>query len=337
MKLINISIISFLGVLFLYYGKFFLVPFFISLFLYIILNSLSKSLTKFAEKFGFSLNDLLSSLVIFCISLVTIYFLFKVLKSNLFQVKENAEIYQQNFNSILLLFSDETFNQFFSSNNILDNLNLVKLFTGIFNLLTSLAGNFSLVFIYLIFFAIEDKFFRRKIEQVFVRKEKLKVISNINNDIYNYFQIKAFTSFLTSFLTFLILYFLKNDLAISFAILAFFLNFIPYLGSLISILLPVIFITIQTLDFFSPTFTLALLLFTHILIGNFLETKLMGKTLNVSPIIILIFLSIMGKLWGLSGMFLSVPILVVILIILSSFKQTKKIAILISEKGNLNN
>tara|TARA_X000001036_G_scaffold178374_1_gene168887 strand:- start:766 stop:957 length:192 start_codon:yes stop_codon:yes gene_type:complete len=63
----------------------------------------------------------------------------------------------------------------------------------------------------------------------------------------------------------------------------------------------------------------------------------MGKTLNVSPIIILIFLSIMGKLWGLSGMFLSVPILVVILIILSSFKQTKKIAILISEKGNLNN
>ena len=62
----------------------------------------------------------------------------------------------------------------------------------------------------------------------------------------------------------------------------------------------------------------------------------MGKALNVSPIIILIFLTLMGKIWGLSGMFLSVPILVTILIFLKNFEQTKKkIAILLSEKGNI--
>jgi predicted PurR-regulated permease PerM len=43
----------------------------------------------------------------------------------------------------------------------------------------------------------------------------------------------------------------------------------------------------------------------------------------------------MGKLWGISGMFLSVPIIVVLIIILNNFKQTKNIAILLSEKGNL--
>ena len=69
--------------------------------------------------------------------------------------------------------------------------------------------------------------------------------------------------------------------------------------------------------------------------GNFLENKLMGKALNISPIVLFIFLSIMGKIWGISGMFLSVPIIVVLIIILNNFKQTKNIAILLSEKGNL--
>ena len=78
-----------------------------------------------------------------------------------------------------------------------------------------------------------------------------------------------------------------------------------------------------------------LLFLNHLLIGNFLENKLMGKALNISPIVLLIFLSIMGKLWGISGMFLSVPIIVVLIIILNNFKQTKNIAILLSEKGNL--
>ncbi len=61
----------------------------------------------------------------------------------------------------------------------------------------------------------------------------------------------------------------------------------------------------------------------------------MGKALNISPIVLLIFLTLMGKIWGLSGMFLSVPILVTILIFLKNFEQTKKIAILLSEKGNI--
>jgi predicted PurR-regulated permease PerM len=104
---------------------------------------------------------------------------------------------------------------------------------------------------------------------------------------------------------------------------------------MLSILLPTIFVSIETLNFFQPMIIFFLLLLTHIFIGNFLENKLMGKALNISPIVLLIFLTLMGKIWGLSGMFLSVPILVVILIVLKNFKQTKKIAILLSEKGNM--
>jgi len=75
-----------------------------------------------------------------------------------------------------------------------------------------------------------------------------------------------------------------------------------------------------------------MLTFSQVLIGNFLETKMMGKTLNLSPIVMILFLSIMGKVWGIAGMFLSVPILVFLLIIFSNLNATKNLAILISEK-----
>ena len=81
---------------------------------------------------------------------------------------------------------------------------------------------------------------------------------------------------------------------------------------------------------------LIFLFLIQMLIGNFFEPKLMGKSLNLSPMIMLITLSIMGKLWGISGMFLSVPLLVILLIIFSNIKSTKKIAIFLSEKGNIN-
>ena len=133
----------------------------------------------------------------------------------------------------------------------------------------------------------------------------------------------------------MILNFFNSDLAIAFTILSFFLNFIPYVGSFISILLPVTFSIVEDYNFMNSIIIFCLLFISHIFIGNFLENRLMGKALNISPIVLLIFLSIMGKLWGISGMFLSVPIIVVLIIILNNFKQTKNIAILLSEKGNL--
>ena len=140
------------------------------------------------------------------------------------------------------------------------------------------------------------------------------------------------TSFYTALLTFLSLEIIGNDLAPSFAILSFLLNFIPFLGSIISIILPAIFAIIQFVDFYQPIATLIVLVLVQIFIGNFLEPKLMGKTLNISPLVMIIFLAIMGKIWGVAGMFLSVPFLVVLLIVMRNIKSLKKIAIFLSDK-----
>ena len=333
MKVLNLAVISFSSIFILYYGKFFLLPLFLALFFYIILNSISKNLIDFTKKYLLVINEAFSFFFIFLLSLTFAYFLFQLLKINVVSIIENSDQYQKNLNFFLELISRNTILEAFLSENLLKDINLIGIFSNLLNLIKSFTGNFTLVLVYLIFIVIEEKFFILKLNLVLKNENKKKLFSKINNDIYNYFRIKTFTSLLTALFTFMILFFLNNELSITFAIFAFFLNFIPYIGSLLAVVLPSLFATIQFMEFFTPILTLILLLVSQIFIGNFLETKLMGKTLNISPIALIIFLSLMGKIWGLVGMFLSVPLLVILIIFLNNFKETKKIAIFLTEKG----
>ena len=333
MKVLNLAVISFSSIFILFYGKFFLLPLFLALFFYIILNSISKNLIDFTKKYLLVINEAFSFFFIFLLSLTFAYFLFQLLKINVVSIIENSDQYQKNLNFFLELISRNTILEAFLSENLLKEINLIGIFSNLLNLIKSFTGNLTLVLVYLIFIVIEEKFFIVKLNLVLKNENKKKLFSKINNDIYNYFRIKTFTSLLTALFTFMILFFLNNELSITFAIFAFFLNFIPYIGSLLAVMLPSVFATIQFMEFFTPILTLILLLVSQIFIGNFLETKLMGKTLNISPIALIIFLSLMGKIWGLVGMFLSVPLLVILIIFLNNFKETKKIAIFLTEKG----
>ena len=75
--------------------------------------------------------------------------------------------------------------------------------------------------------------------------------------------------------------------------------------------------------------------FIQVFIGNFLEPKWLGNSMNISPLFSIISLVFWGMLWRITGIGISVPITVVILIILSQFESTKSIAILLSEKGEI--
>ena len=72
-----------------------------------------------------------------------------------------------------------------------------------------------------------------------------------------------------------------------------------------------------------------------LLVGSFLEPKLMGNTLNISPLIAIMALAFWGSIWGIVGMLLSVPITVAMIIVFAQFPQTRAIAILFSEKGRV--
>tara|TARA_Y100001968_G_C19430708_1_gene756861 strand:- start:345 stop:1355 length:1011 start_codon:yes stop_codon:yes gene_type:complete len=321
--------------LFLHYGKFFLVPLSISLFIFIVVKSISSKLIDlFGKKINIKINKFFSFILVFSTLLLLFYFTWEILKFNILSVSQKANLYQENLIFIIRKISENSLVQIIKPLiESMENINFGNLFTLILGSLTSFAGSFSLVLIYIFFFIAEEKFFIQKLNQISKNKKTLQIIKKVNLDIFNYFQLKSLTSSLTGILTFVLLFSINCDLAILFGILAFFLNFIPFLGSLLAVIFPFIFVSIQFLELFQPLIVLFSLIFIQILVGNILEPKIIGKSLNLSPLIMIIVLSIMGKLWGIIGMFLSVPFLVVLLIVLSNFKSTKKIALFISERG----
>jgi len=80
---------------------------------------------------------------------------------------------------------------------------------------------------------------------------------------------------------------------------------------------------------------LALIGAVQIVVGNLLEPRIMGQTLNISPLVVIISLTFWGAIWGVLGMLLSVPIMVMLIIIFAQFENTKSIAVLLSAKGNV--
>jgi len=153
---------------------------------------------------------------------------------------------------------------------------------------------------------------------------------DIEQQVRRYISIKLLVSSITGFLVWLILVLFNLELANAFGILTFLLNFIPSIGSIVAILLP---IPIAVAQFQKPWLILLVVGIPgiiQIIIGNGIEPRLMGKGLNLHPITVLLTLSFWGLLWGVPGMFLAVPITATIRIVIMQFETLKPIGNLLA-------
>ncbi|MEM6851650.1 MAG: AI-2E family transporter [Pseudomonadota bacterium] len=216
-------------------------------------------------------------------------------------------------------------------------------FGAIFSQLASgareLAANFLVILLYTAFFLIERGAFAKKIAAIAVapdRKEAADaVLEHIFALIRGYLSIKTLTSMMTGLASYVVLQLVGVDFASFWAVLIFVLNFIPVIGSIVAVAFPVLLTAVQFAD--PGRFALVLVLLTAIqqAVGSFIEPRLMGASLNLSPLVILLSLTVWGQLWGIPGMLLCVPLMVIITITLSQFKSTRAIAILLSENGQI--
>ena len=169
--------------------------------------------------------------------------------------------------------------------------------------------------------------------------KKSKETSSEWNDIIDHVKKYIFTKFLTStttgVLAGLIYWFLGLELAFIFGTLTFILNFIPVIGSIIAVLLP---IPIAVLQFTDPTSILLVILLPtiiHTIIGNILEPKIFGETFGLHPITIILSLIFWGMIWGIIGVLLAAPITAIIKVSFERFETTKQIARLLEGKIHL--
>jgi AI-2 transport protein TqsA len=165
------------------------------------------------------------------------------------------------------------------------------------------------------------------------RKVRSSMYRDIDQKIRRYIVTKLVVSAFTGLFVWFTLNHFGLELAVVFGILAFLLNFIPSIGSIISTFLP---LPIAVAQFQGDIGTIVLVMLIpgviQLVMGNVVEPKAMGGGLNLHPITILLALSFWGLLWGVIGMFLAAPITAVIRIVLMQFESLKPLAELLTGK-----
>ena len=219
------------------------------------------------------------------------------------------------------------------------NIDFGNIVEMLINSISDIIGNTVMIVLYLIFLLLEEQVFQKKLKALYPDQDKynkIKVIlQNIDRSVGKYIFIKTFISLITGGLSFIALKVIGVEAAAFWAALIFLLNYIPTIGSLIGTLFPAFFALLQFGELNSMLYVLGSVGLIQIVVGNVIEPKLMGDSLNLSALVVILSLSFWGAIWGITGMILSVPITVAIVIVCAAFPSTKRVAILLSENAEL--
>jgi predicted PurR-regulated permease PerM len=199
-------------------------------------------------------------------------------------------------------------------------------------LLSNASGIFAtglLVLLAVIFILLEVPSMPAKLKAAFHLTESGEArLTRLFDNINRYMQIKALTSLATALCVWLLLWFLGIDFAVLWAVIAFFLNFVPVVGNIVMMIPAVLMALVQT-DL--PTTLLVVIgyLVINTAIGNVIEPRIMGKGLGISTLAVFIALLFWGWLFGTVGMFLAVPLTTALIIALDASPHTRPLAILL--------
>lgn len=198
----------------------------------------------------------------------------------------------------------------------------------------SFFSNLFLVLIFLIFMLAGRGKLTVKIKNSFSPHRALqlnKMVENIDHQVQKYLALKTVISIVSGLLAVLILVIFGVDFAVLFGVVTVLLNYIPNIGSLIAKVFPFLWAMLQFDSFWKAVWVLVVLVIVDGVIGMIVEPKIMGKRLGLSPLSILFALFFWGWLWGIPGMILAVPMMVILKIICGNFPELKFLDVLLSK------
>lgn len=320
-------------------GKSLLIPFIFAFLLWFIIREVRVLLEKvdfIKTKFPSWTKNLLTSLLI----LGALTFSSKVITTSINSLAQSYPKYEKNIESIVSRVNENL------NIDIVDylkghtsDLNFGAILKSIFQSVTDILGSAFMIIIYGLFIFLEESSFHLKIRNVFPDKQQFDKVSTVldrmERSIAKYLGLKTLVSLITGILSYLVLLIIGIDSPAFWAFLIFILNYIPTIGSLIGTTFPAFFCLLQFGDFTQGALVLVFVGTVQVIVGNVLEPKLMGNSMNLSALVTIIALSFWGAIWGVTGMILSIPITVIMLIIFSQFPSTKPVAIMLSDKGEV--
>lgn len=332
-------LIVFLTFYLLYLGQALLLPLVIAGAVAYLINILAHTICMLRVG-GVSLPRPIAMIVAIAVILASLSLVVQLITVNITSVIKVAPLYQANM-EILIYKGYELFGVEEAPNikEIFAQIDLRSYLQDIGGTVRSLVSRTGIIILYLIFLLLEQRTFTSKIHGLVRDPERLEdvlgLMEKIRSDIRSYIGIKVLTSAATGLLSYVVLMLVGVDFASFWAVLIFFLNFIPTVGSIIATAFPSVLALVQ-FDTLGPfVITASVLTGLQFCIGSLLEPRLMGNRLNLSPIVILLSLGLWGSIWGIPGMFLCVPITVIMVIIFSYFPETRPAAVLLSGTGEL--
>ena len=304
----------------LIYAKTILMPFIIAVFLSMLLNTLATWMTR-KWKVPYVLGVIIG--VVLFLGLATLSIVF--VSNSISSFVEGANTYAAKLDATIAWFLETAQKVGFKINSefLSDTLNRLPLFNmarSMGGTLMSLVSNIMLISLFLVFL-----FMGRA-----AADEKTSLATEIEKQISYYLLIKIFVSLLAASATWIILKITGTELAGMFAVLTFVLNFIPNIGPFIATALPMPVLFLQYGFDWHIIVALVLLTSAHFVIGNILETKWLGKGMDLNPLVVIACLIFWALVWGIVGALLAVPVTSIIKMILERSEPTKPFADLLA-------
>jgi len=333
------AIVAALGFYLLIVGKALLLPVVVAIVFWYLIATLASSYGRIqVGRHGLPGWASLSLAILTFVALLT--GVIEMARGNVEDVVAAAPTYQANLEALI----DKVYRWFGvgevpTVSQLLSKINLGSIATQLAASLTSFAGNVGIILVYVLFLLVEQSSFNAKLAAIFPNPDRRaavkRLIDRINADIRTYIWIKTLLSVLTGGVSYVVMLIAGVDFAEFWAVIIFLLNYIPTIGSILGIVFPAVLALVQfnTLEPF--LIVLVGISATQIVVGNVLEPRMMGKTLNLSPLVIIFSLALWGTIWGVIGMFLCVPITAIAMIVMAQFPQTRPVAIFLSANGEI--
>jgi predicted PurR-regulated permease PerM len=321
----------------LYYGSALLIPVAVAIVIWHLINALASTYH------GMTLGHLrLPEWLCYFAALMTIFgalaIMIELILDNVTQVSEAAPGYEANLRQLLAtMYELVGLKTAPSFTQIVEQISVGGIIGSVAGTLGGVAGGAGVVIVYVVFMLLEQNSIDRKLHALMhdpARAERLRrLLGRISRQIEGYLWVKTLTSLLTVVVSFAIMWAVGVDVAQFWALVIFLLNFIPISGAMLGVIFPSL-LTLVQFETIGPFVIVSIALsVTQFVVGNLIEPRLMGRRLNLSPLVIILSLAFWGTLWGVVGMILCVPIAVMIMIVCGHFRPTRPIAIMLSSDG----
>jgi predicted PurR-regulated permease PerM len=322
----------------LYITRDLLAPFALAIFIWLIIDAFARWMDSLSSKFPYWLA--LTVAVTLVVAILT-GFIF-VIVDTVGDVVRDAPRYESRLGEIFGKIANLTGQENMSFQGLNERFGITEKITaglGAFaSTVQGVLGEFFLIALYVVFLFVAQKNFPKKMDDLFPESDRRRRASlvgeRIRSSIEKYLSVQTIISLMQTVVSYIGMTALGLDNALFWALVIFILNYIPIVGGLAAVALPVMFALVQFESLGRVGILAGILFGAQFVIGNTIQPKMMGDSMNLSALVVILALSVWGALWGGVGAFLSAPLTVIIMIILAQFPTTRWIAVLLSADGN---